>query len=604
MRYDSSVASARPPALRRPRNPRRARRVYACTIHAFAPESPMRARRRIATAFTVALALAGHAHAQLSQDVPPIGPGSFPVACSNVEQDFSRVAPGASVESYWEGFAPNGGDVTSLLVDPANAFVVDVTLPGDDELFGDFAGDTLRFAAIVCYPTSATNTRSDYPLPNGERVPRMQRGAEAPIFPDATTRFPVLLFSHGLGGSPLSGDYLDALTLFASHGYVVVAPFHEDARIESIDISSLEDVVAALLHFPNYTALQAIRPFALRAELDALLGDAGFAAHVDPGVIGGFGASLGGESLLLMRGARLTISPGLASRMLMNDTRIKAAVGYVPYFGQIVLPAFGREEEGLHDVTMPYLAIAGASDVTAPAVVTALGMTQVGGPRQFVVLAGVRHGFDPAAAPDIFTWSLTFLASYVVDDPFARATSAGMTRVAGGVDDTLFLDRYAPLPPGPSEALAIEYHNPALDHYFMTANAHEVEVLDTQAIPGWFRTGYVFKVYAPDATIGVPACRFFGKPGVGPNSHFFTILPNECEDVLANPLWIFEGLVFRAEPPGPSQTCPADRVPVVRMYNDGQGGQANHRYLTSHGEIDLMRLQGWIVEGTVFCAPP
>jgi hypothetical protein len=121
----------------------------------------MDALRRLAAAFTLAFALSGAAYAQLSQAVPPIGPGGFPVACSNVEQDFSRVAPGASVESYWEGGAPGGGYVTNLLVDPANAFVVDVTLPGDSELFGDFAGDTLRFAAIVCYPTSAANPRSN-----------------------------------------------------------------------------------------------------------------------------------------------------------------------------------------------------------------------------------------------------------------------------------------------------------------------------------------------------------------------------------------------------------------------------------------------------------
>jgi predicted dienelactone hydrolase len=564
----------------------------------------MDALRRLAAAFTLAFALSGAAYAQLSQAVPPIGPGGFPVACSNVEQDFSRVAPGASVESYWEGGAPGGGYVTNLLVDPANAFVVDVTLPGDSELFGDFAGDTLRFAAIVCYPTSAANPRSNYALPNGQRVPHMQRDGDAPIFPDATTRFPVLVFSHGLGGSPLSSDYLDALTLFASHGYVVVAPFHGDARISSIDLSSLNDVVDALLHFSNYTALQSVRPFALRAELDALLRNPGFAAHVDPDAIGGFGASLGGESLLLMRGARLTVSPGLSSKTVMNDTRVKASVGYVPYFGQLILPAFGRDQEGLHDMTMPYLAIAGSADVTAPAVMTALGMSQLSGVRQFVLLAGIPHGFDARAAPDIFTWSLVFLASYVVDDPFARATSARMTSVTGGVDDQLLLDRFAPLPPGRFEALAIEYYNPALDHYFMTADAREVTVLDTQAIPGWFRTGYSFKVYTPDAPVGVPACRFFGKPGVGPNSHFFTILPNECADVLANPLWIFEGLVFRAEAPDATQTCPTNRVPVIRMYNNGKGGQANHRYLTSHSEMDAMRGQGWIVEGTVFCSPP
>jgi len=43
---------------------------------------------------------------------------------------------------------------------------------------------------------------------------------------------------------------------------------------------------------------------------------------------------------------------------------------------------------------------------------------------------------------------------------------------------------------------------------------------------------------------------------------------------------------------------------VVRMYNNGKGGQANHRYLTSHSEIGDMLGEGWIIEGPVFCAIP
>ncbi len=560
--------------------------------------------RRLSAAFTLAFALCGAANAQLSQAVPPIGPGVFPVACSNVEQDFSRVAPGATVESYWEGGAPGGGYVTNLLVDPANAFVVDVTLPGDRELFGDFAGDTLRFAAIVCYPTSAANPRPDYPLPNGQRVPHMQRDGDAPIFPDATTRFPVLVFSHGLGGSPLSSDYLDALTLFASHGYAVVAPFHADARISSINLSSSNDVVEALLHFSNYTALQSVRPFALRAELDALLRAPGFAAHVDPNAIGGFGASLGGESLLLMRGARLTVSPGLSSKTVMNDTRVKASVGYVPYFGQLILPAFGRDQEGLHDMTMPYLAIAGSADVTAPAVMTALGMSQLAGVRQFVLLDGIPHGFDVRAAPDIFTWSLVFLASYVVDDPFARATSARMTSVQGATSDVLLMNRFQPLPPVANQALVIEYFAPSINDYFLTADPVESAALDSGVIPGWTRTGDAFKAYAVQSAPGMDVCRFYGRPGLGSNSHFYTAAPEECAAVASDPHWIFEGIAFRVDRPDASGACAADRVPVVRLFNNGMGGQVKHRYLTSHDEIATMLLQGWIDEGVRFCTLP
>jgi hypothetical protein len=43
---------------------------------------------------------------------------------------------------------------------------------------------------------------------------------------------------------------------------------------------------------------------------------------------------------------------------------------------------------------------------------------------------------------------------------------------------------------------------------------------------------------------------------------------------------------------------------VVRLYNNGMRGVANHRYTISPMVIDAMVEQGWIVEGPVFCTPP
>ncbi len=568
--------------------------------------------KRIRTVVAVAailLLVAPGAYAQTYNDVlgiiPPIAAGPYPVGCSNVEQDFSRVM-GGDATAYWEGRGGGGtGYVTDLLVDPLHSFVVGVALPDDRELYGDFRSRTLPYVNLVCYPTMTTNGYADYALPNGKVVPRMQRGAQPPVFATDRARFPVLLFSHGFGGSPISSEYIDALKLFASHGYVVVAPFHGDSRFADARISSLDDLLRAIVDFPDYTAMQAVRPHSLSSALDVVLADPDFAARIDTTRIGGFGASLGGESLLLMRGAQLTVSVGLSSKSIENDARLKAAVGYVPYFGQPFFPAFGRDSNGLEGVDLPYLAISGGADATAPAEVTAQGMALLTGPKQFVVLDGVRHGFDAASSDDIFTWSLTFLGGYVDDDPLARATSARMTKVAGGGDDILLLDRAEPLPPAAGEALAIEYYNASLDHYFMTSLANEVAILDAGVeFPGWRRTGREFKVFSLASASGTAACRFFGKPGVGPNTHFFTILPNECNDVKNNPLWLSEGFVFRTEGPDAIGACAVNRVPVIRMYNNGKGGEANHRYLTSHSEVAVMLGQGWIVEGPVFCSLP
>jgi hypothetical protein len=289
---------------------------------------------------------------------------------------------------------------------------------------------------------------------------------------------------------------------------------------------------------------------------------------------------------------------------VIDDPRLKAAVGYVPYFGQPFFPAFGRDQRGLDNVSLPYLAIAGSEDTTAPAATTAAGMLRLPGVVQFVLLAGVGHGFDVRSSADIFTWSLEFLNGYADLVPIARATSARMVRVTGGGEDALLLDKAEPLPPAPGEAWIVEYYAPTLDHYFLTGHPNEVAVLDAGEIPGWQRTGYTFKAYAPGTPAGVPACRFFGRPNAGPNTHFYTVLANECEALMNDNAWIFEDLVFRVDRPDAIGACPADRVPVVRVYNNGKGGTANHRYLTSHSEANQMVLQGWLIEGPVFCALP
>src|SRR4029453_5680353 len=173
---------------------------------------------------------------------PPLTfPGPYPVACSNVVQDFSRLRPGEDVQAYWEGVSRDDGSpryITDLLSDPADTLITSVKAPADSDVYGSVAGQTLPFVVIVCYPTASNNTRPDYPMPNGKSVPHMQQGSEPPLFPDATTKFPVLLFSHGYRGRPTSNDYIDAIALIASFGYVVASPFHGDGRFGRLQLES------------------------------------------------------------------------------------------------------------------------------------------------------------------------------------------------------------------------------------------------------------------------------------------------------------------------------------------------------------------------------
>ena len=80
-----------------------------------------------------------------------------------------------------------------------------------------------------------------------------------------------------------------------------------------------------------------------------------------------------------------------SSTPIMFDARLKAAVGYVPYFGQIIFPAFGQFEHGLDGVTLSYLAIGGTADTTAPLAVTLQGIERLAGPRELVAITGVKH---------------------------------------------------------------------------------------------------------------------------------------------------------------------------------------------------------------------
>jgi len=370
-------------------------------------------------------------------------PGPFAVACSNVVQDFSQVGAGEDATNYWEGTPSGDGTpryATDLLADRGNTLIATVTAPPDSNLFGSFAGDNVAFVVLACYPTTADNPRPDYPLwTTGKVVPHMQTGSDAPLFTDNSVRYPVVAFSHGYSGSPLSSDYISGLSVFASYGYVVIAPFHGDLRFSDLRIDNLSDVID-LFPLSNFTAMQALRPLSISAALDLVLAHPQWKDHIDVTRIGGFGASMGGETMMLLGGARLTTSyPGLSSDKVTFDPRVKAAVGYVPYFGQPVLPSFGRDQGGLDGITLPFLGISGTADTTAPISEVKSGMSRLTGTRELVALSGVTHGFDLASTNDIFTWTLTFLDAMVLGSPATQQQLSTMASVAGGGDDSVVI---------------------------------------------------------------------------------------------------------------------------------------------------------------------
>ena len=73
----------------------------------------------------------------------------------------------------------------------------------------------------------------------------------------------------------------------------------------------------------------------------------------------------------------------------------------------------------------------------------------------------------------------------------------------------------------------VEFYNATLDHYFITAGANEINLLDTGVLKGWVRTGLRFLGYVSPARAPEPVnpvCRFYMRPEVG-DSHFYSGAP-------------------------------------------------------------------------------
>lgn len=177
-----------------------------------------------------------------------------------------------------------------------------------------------------------------------------------------------------------------------------------------------------------------------------------------------------------------------------------------------------------------------------------------------------------------------------------RIADAGVTKTVG-------LSGYGvPAPGATGTALAIEYFDAFLGHYFITTLASEQAALDAGAIAGWKRTGAWFTAYAPGqgAAEGARAvCRYYGRPEAGLDTHFYSASASECAAVAQRfpDAWILESaeLFDVALPDQASGECVPGHLPVYRLWNGG--ASSNHRYTTDASTRRSMIAAGWIAEG-------
>ena len=167
----------------------------------------------------------------------------------------------------------------------------------------------------------------------------------------------------------------------------------------------------------------------------------------------------------------------------------------------------------------------------------------------------------------------------------------------------------APGPPGPPSAIAVEFYNASLDHYFISHIAAEIAILDAGVtIRGWARTAQSFRVFTAAGSNTSPVCRFYIPPGKG-DSHFYGRGTQECnETAQKNPTFVNEDPQFFHVILPVAGVCPAGTIPVYRVFDNRP--DANHRYMIDRNIRDLMvSEQHWIAEGdgpdlVVMCVPP
>ena len=148
----------------------------------------------------------------------------------------------------------------------------------------------------------------------------------------------------------------------------------------------------------------------------------------------------------------------------------------------------------------------------------------------------------------------------------------------------------------------IELERPGGGHYFLSADADEVESL---LVAGWTRTGETIAAYRHAVAGTAVLRRFTGVPGAGLDSHFYAP-ESGVETTLLRGVsgWLEERSgEAHVYPVTDSGSCAAGR-PVWRLLNHNVPNRTgpNHRFTSKAAIRDAMVARGWYDEGVRFCA--
>lgn len=200
----------------------------------------------------------------------------------------------------------------------------------------------ITFPMIIMYPTCTpekTERQGPYYL-EISRQATPQKGT-----------FPLVLISHGSGGSPLA--YRTLARHLARNGFIVGIPEHP---FNNRNNNTMEKTIENLIHRPRH----------IRTAVDWFFNSMDFAELLKPGAVSLIGHSMGGYTALAAAGGVPTSFPyeskdGQSHLIQVTpDSRIKSLVLLAP------ASVWFKADEALNAVNIPILMIVGEKDQYTP----------------------------------------------------------------------------------------------------------------------------------------------------------------------------------------------------------------------------------------------
>lgn len=260
----------------------------------------------------------------------------------------------------------------------------------------------------IWYPTNRIAQSVSHDIgPPGHPIFRGHPAVDNAPLASAQATYPLLLLSHGTGGSADDLDWL--ASALAEHGYIVAGVNHPGNN--ALEPLTREGFV---LWWERATDLGEV--------LDAMLGDKTFGPHIDPARIGAIGYSLGGYTVLELAGARTDLqgfeaychSPAADVNCRPPTDKTKSAIVAAPLSAAAIAsmrrsgasyrdprvkavfamaPAIGKalNEQSLTRIDVPIRLIAGTADVTAPPPTNILHISKFLPHAQVDMIDGATH---------------------------------------------------------------------------------------------------------------------------------------------------------------------------------------------------------------------